>query len=132
VALNREAFLARTGKANGVVVPLADGRVVLLRPATAKVYRDYKRSLRDKDGLPIPEKQAYGDELLIAALMIDSHGNMLLTEADVMAGALDNHDMADLVPIIRKAYEMIGLADKTDEDREKNLPATPSTEPSSE
>ena len=132
MALNREAFLRRKSSNQPVKVDLPDGSSVLLRRATAGRYRDYRRSMRDKDGLPILERQAFGDELLIAALMIDSHGNQLLTDADVMAGALNDHEMSDLVPIIRKAYELVGLADVTDEDREKNSSRTASTEPLSE
>ena len=132
MALNREAFLKRKASNQPVSVKLADGSSVLLRRATAGRYRDYKRSMRDKDGLPIPERQAFGDELLIAALMVDQQGNQLLTDADVMGGALSEHEMCDLLPIIRKAYELVGLADMTDEDREKNLSTIASTEPSSE
>lgn len=129
MALSRESFLRRKSGKDYHSVKLADGGVVLLKPATAKLYRDYKRSLRDKDGMPIPEKQAYGDELLIAAMLVDPSGQPLVTEEDVLAGALDEHSMADLVPIIRRAYQLVGLGE-ADEDREKNSLATDSTEPS--
>lgn len=129
MALNREGFLRRKSSTAIQSVELPGGQKVLLRSCTAKLYRDYKRSLRDKDGAPIPEKQAFGDELLIAALMVDSAGLPIISAEEVLAGALDDHSMADLTPIIRKAYEVVGFAE-ADEDREGNSSRTASTEQS--
>jgi hypothetical protein len=130
MVLNRESFLSRRASAKAESVKLSDGSVVLLRRATAKLYRDYRRSLRDKEGMPIVERQAYGDELLIAAMMVDESGNQLFTTDEVLEGVFDNVEQSDLTPIIRKAYELLGLADEDQETREKNSSATESTEPS--
>lgn len=127
--LNRDSFLKKRVSASADSVELPDGSLVLMRPASAKIYRDYRRSLKDKDGMPVTAKQPFGDEILLATLMVDADGNQMFTEEDVVAGAFDAIDMAFLSPLIRKAYEMLGITEP-EEDREKNLSTTASTEPS--
>lgn len=127
--LNRDSFLKKRVSAVLVSVELPDGSEVLMRPASAKIYRDYRRSLRDKDGVPVTAKQPFGDEILVSTLMVDADGKQMFSEEDVVGGAFDAIDMAFLSPLIRKAYEMLGITEP-EEDREKNLSTTASTEPS--
>jgi hypothetical protein len=47
----------------------------------------------------------------------------------VLAGAFDQIDMPFLTPVVRKAYELLGISEP-EEDREKNLSTTASSEPS--
>ena len=127
--LDRESFLKKRVSSNFEKVELPDGDVVYLRPASAKIYHEYQRSLRDKDGMPIQDRRGFGDELVVANLMVDETGKRMFTDEDVLAGAFDQIDMPFLTPVVRKAYELLGISEP-EEDREKNLSTTASSEPS--
>jgi hypothetical protein len=127
--LNRDLFLAKRVSSKLEKVELPDGDLVYLRPASAKIYRDYQRSLRDKDGMPIQERRGFGDELVVANLMVDQNGQRMFSDDEVLAGVFNEIDMPFLTPVVRKAYELLGIAEP-DEDREKNLSTTVPTEPS--
>lgn len=126
MALSREQFLAKRISGNFDEFTLPDGDTVLLREVSAKLYRDYKSSLRDKDGMPIPERQAYGDELLLARVLVDETGRPMITEAEVLSGILDDMLMAPVRSAIARVYENLGIGD--DEERSKKSSATDSTE----
>jgi hypothetical protein len=74
--ISREQFLAKKCGRDLVKFDLPDGDTVLLRPVTVGLYREYKRSLRDKDGMPIPDRQLHGDELLAARVLVDAGGKV--------------------------------------------------------
>lgn len=130
--LTVQEFLSKKPQGAPVeVFKLSDGDEVYLRRMTAKIYRDYRKDLRDKSGVPIPERQAYGDEILAAHLLCDQSGNRGVTTDQVLAGCFDELLMLPLGDVIRRGYEMIGITDpEDDEDREKNSSTTDSTEQS--
>jgi len=127
--LDRGLFLQKRVSTTLIPVDLPGGDQVFLRPASAKVYREYRRSMRDKDGMPIPERQSFGDELLVSRLLVSPDGTPMFTEEQVVNGVLDDIDMTSLAPIIRKSYVVVGV-NEDDEGRAKNSSTTESTEPS--
>lgn len=129
VVIGKAQFLSKRTSASTVSHKLPDGDVVPLRPLTPKIYRAYKRSLRDKDGVTIPERQAYQDELLVGRLLCNADGSLMFSDEDILTGAFDDMDMPPITSLVTRAYEMMGVT-VSDEDREKNSPTTDSTEQS--
>lgn len=131
MALTREEFLKKRVSPNLIEHKFSDspGDSILMRPISAKLYRDYRRSLRDKDGAPIPERQAFGDELLVGRVLVEADGSLMFSDEDVMGGIFDDLQMFPLASVVAETYKMLGIVE-TDEDREKNLSATVSTGPS--
>lgn len=129
MVISKAEFLNKRIDSQPIEHELPDGDRVLMKPISAKMYRDYKRSLRDKDGVPIAERQKYGDELLVGRLLLDQDGSLMFTDDEILDGVFDELKMFPLASVIAKAYEMLGLVE-SDEDREKNSCATDSTVPS--
>jgi hypothetical protein len=129
MAITRAEFLKKRTSTDPIEHKLPDGDSVLLKQISARLYRDYKRFLRDKDGTPIAERQRYGDELLVGRLMVEEDGSLMFSDDDILAGVFDELKMFPLASVISKAYEMLGMIE-SDEGREKNSSGTDSTAPS--
>lgn len=128
MTISKAEFLSKRVGAQPIEHELPDGDSVSMKPISAKLYRDYKRSLIDKDGAPIQERQKYGDEILIGRLLLEQDGSLMFSDEEILDGAFDELKMFPLASVIAKAYEMLGLVE-SDEEREKNSSATDSTEP---
>lgn len=124
--LNREQFLAKKVSKHPILFKLSDGDEVYLLPISAKMYRDYKRSLRDEDGIPIEDRQTAGDELLAARCLVDESGNRLFTDEEVLDGIFDEMEMLPMADVIRRTYEMLGIGEPV----EKKSSPTGSINPS--
>jgi hypothetical protein len=129
MAITRAEFLKKRTSPDLIEHELPDGDSVLLRQPSAKIYREYKRSMRDKNGDPIPERQKYADELLVGRIMVEADGTLMFSDEDILSGIFDELKMFSLTSVVAKAYEMLGIIE-SDEDREKNLSETDSTAPS--
>lgn len=129
MVIDKSFFLSKANSTAVIQHELPDGDQVFLRPITAKIYRDYKRSLRDKDGQLLPDRQAYHDELLVGRILSEPDGNLMFTDNEIVAGAFDAMPMTIIASLIARTYEMIGMVEP-DEDREKNSSTTDSTEQS--
>ena len=74
---------------------LPDGSTIRVVPVGSRLMRNYRACLRDDGGKPIESRREFSDELLIARVLVDADGKRLLSDEDVLAGAL-----SDMNPII--------------------------------
>lgn len=132
MSLNREQLLSRKAP-SPQQCPLPGGGEVLMKVPVTADYRAYQASLRNKDGDFIDARLERGDELLIATLVIvPETKDRMFSVDDVMGGVFDSVPAADVNAMSAKAYELYGKTKApkllTDEDREKNLSETASSE----
>lgn len=103
---------------------LPSGDTARLKVPKGSDWRDYQASLRDKDGNPIDIRFRYGDELLVATILLDGDSDSLLFSVDdVLAGGFSDMPAADLSKLSEEAYRLYGRGGEvklSEEDREKN------------
>jgi len=97
---------------------LPGGNVVMVRPVGAKMLREYRRSLRDKDGKTLEDRKPFADDLLVARVLCNPDGSRMFTDEDVLSGAMDAVRATAMDALLEYTWEYV--YDTTDaEDTEK-------------
>ncbi len=122
--LDRESLLSRKTKTpKPQEVRLPSGDTVQMRVPTGKDYRDWRKFLRDENGIVIQARSEVSDELLVASILVNPDGSQMFTNNDVLTGTMDEILQIDLEAMKEAAYELYGQRAGfklvLDEDREK-------------
>lgn len=124
MTLTKQQLLERRVPIDSQTLSLPRGGTVRVLPIGAKLFREYRRSLRDEDGKPIPERSGCIDELLVGRILLDDSGSRMFSDEEILAGCFDNFHPSDMDALVEWAWSFVG-----DGDREKKFSPTPSGEP---
>jgi hypothetical protein len=88
----KDELLTRRVGSTPTALNLPDGSQVRVLPVGSRLMRDYRASLRDEDGKPIEARKQFVDELLVARVLVSADGNRLVSDEEVLAGAINDMD----------------------------------------
>lgn len=86
---------------------LPGGQIVLVKPVGSKLFREYRKSLRDEDGKVIEARKDFVDELLVARCLVNPDGSRMFTDEDVLAGMLDGIRPAAMDTLLEFAWGQV-------------------------
>lgn len=125
--LTKQQLLERRVPSDAQPLTLPGGQTVRVLPVSAKLFREYRQSLRDQDGNLVPDRQACVDELLLARVLVDENSQRMFSDEDVLAGCFDHFMPLDFDALMDWAWSFISTGD-----REKKYSPTTSGEPACE
>lgn len=128
MAIDRTQLLSRTARRYKLVA-LPTGGEAKIKNMTTGEMRALRQSMQDPKGELIRKRSARLFEYLVAGCLVDDSDHLILCDADVTKGELDNIDGADLTALVEACKAFTGFAHDGDwsaiEDAAKNSASTP-------
>lgn len=124
----KEEFLAPS-KRRVKALETPSGKKVSIQNMLTSEMREFRNGFSDRKGEVIISRSKKLQELLIGRCVLNDSGSVMLTDAEVMSGALDNLDGADTAYLFNECKLWTGFGNDGDwsavEDAAKNSEATP-------